>query len=293
VKRVIAILCLCLLGAAAPSDPTATPAAGAAPVRVATLLPFVEDALRRVPARATVVATVRRELHTPVAAGTIDLGNPHGPSFERLAEARPQLVIGDASLHASLREALAKSGAEVLLIEASSVDATFDALLEIGRRVGAEPELSAAVAEARAALGALALPQPVAALALFGTPESFYAVTGRAWLGDLLARLHFENLGARAPGNERFPGLVALSDEVIATLEPRLVLLVSHGDPARIRETFVKRVAAGGPWRSIRDSAGDAVHVLDPAVFSANPGLELPRAARELIDLANGTGGPA
>jgi iron complex transport system substrate-binding protein len=293
VKRVVAILCLALLGAAAPSEPGAAPATGAAPVRVATLLPFVEDALRRVPAHATVVATVRRELHTPVAAGTIDLGNPHGPSFERLAEARPQLVIGDASLHAPLRGALARSGADVLLIDAASVDATFGALIEVGRRVGAEQELAAAVNEARGALAALALPQPVSALALFGTPESFYAVTGRAWLGDLLARLRFENLGARAPGNERFPGLVALSDEVIATLEPRLVLLVSHGDPARIRDTFVKQVAAGGPWSSIRDSAGDAVHVLDPAVFSANPGLDLPRAARELVELANGRGGPA
>lgn len=289
-RRAAVLACVSLLGAATTGEPPAAPAANAPPVRVATLLPFVEDALRRVPERATVVAAARRDLRSPVAPGTIDLGNPHGPSFERLAASRPELVIGDASLHAPLREALGRSGAEVLLIETSGVDATFDALLAIGRCVGAEAELAAAVAKARDELAALALSEPLPVLPLFGTPESFYAVTGRAWLGDLLARLRFENLGARAPGDERFPGLVALSDEVIATLRPRLVVLVSHGDPTTIREGFAKRIAAGGSWRSVRDSAGDAVHVLDPAVFSANPGLELPRAARALVELAKNGG---
>jgi iron complex transport system substrate-binding protein len=259
-------------------------------IRVATLVPYAEDALRRVPGHVEIVATVRRSLHEPVAAGTVDLGNPHAPSFEALAQARPALVVGDALIHRALEPKLARLGAETFLLDAPTVEATFSELERLGVRVGAAREMGAAVAEARGALGALALSAPLPTLALFGTPASFFAVTGRTWLGDLLARLNFENLGAEQRGDERFPGFVALSDETLALLRPQLVVLVAHGDPRAVGAALRERIGAGGPWRSVRESAGDNVHVLDSSVFAANPGLAIPDAARELVALAGGSG---
>ena len=66
----------------------AMPSGAEEPTRVATLLPFVEEALVLDPEHVEVVATVRSDLHVPVTGGVIDLGSPHSPSFERLAEAR-------------------------------------------------------------------------------------------------------------------------------------------------------------------------------------------------------------
>jgi iron complex transport system substrate-binding protein len=267
--------------------PAAAPAAEAAPLRVAALVPFVEDALIPLAPRVALVAAVRRDLHRPPAGGAADLGSPHSPSFERLAEARPELVVGDATLHAALRERLAIGGAEVMLLGSDGVDATFEGLLALGRRVVAEAELGRAVAQARRELESLALARPVATLALFGAPGSFFAVTRRAWLGDLLERLHFalavEDEGA--DGQSRFPGLVPLADERLAMLRPELVLIVAHGDPAALRPEIDRRIAQGGPWRAL-GAASAGVHVLDPALFASNPGLGLPRAARALTELA-------
>jgi len=271
-----------VLPAAAGGD---EPATDRERVRVATLLPFVEDALRRVPHAVTVVATVRRSLHDPPGHGAIDLGSAHAPSFERLAQADADVVVGDAGIHARLASQVERLGAEMLLLETRSVAATLSDLVRVGARVGARAELARAVAEVRRGLEALALGRSVPTLALFGTPGSFFAFTERAWLGDLLTRLNFQVMGAGG-GDERFPGLVALSDEVVATLEPELVVLVAHGEPEAIREAFRRRMAAGGAWRSVRASAGDHVHVLDPDVFGTNPGLALPRAARALVALA-------
>src|SRR5215510_1087634 len=71
----------------------AGPAPAAEPVRVASLLPFVSEAVGLVPGRAVVVASARTDLHTPPPAGIVDLGNPHAPDLEGLAAAKPGIVV--------------------------------------------------------------------------------------------------------------------------------------------------------------------------------------------------------
>ena len=109
-------------------------------------------------------------------------------------------------------------------------------------------------------------------------------VTSRTWLGDLIQRLGFENAAEDISGGERFPGFITVSDEVISTLTPEVILLVAHGQPEGIRDSFMKRMHANGVWRSAAESAGENVVVLDPALFSVNPCLEFPRAADWLLE---------
>jgi iron complex transport system substrate-binding protein len=264
--------------------------ADAEPLRIATLLPSVADAVAKLPPeRAQLVAAVRRSLHEPIAGGALDLGTPHAPSLERLAEARPQLVVAEQRLHATLADRLGTGGAELLLVDTSSIDATFAGLVAVAARAGAAEEMEARVAEARTALAALKLAQPVATLALFATPGAFLAVTEQTWIGDLLARLGFASVAPSAPHGGAMPGYVPLSDEVLATLRPELLLLLSHGDPARVRAEFERRLE-GGPWQGLRASAGRGVHVLDPVLFQANPGLAVVDAARALTGLVASPG---
>ena len=267
--------------------PAAEPAAAAAAekIRVATLLPFVADALARVPQHAVVVASVRKSSVDDPPAGMIDLGSPHAPNFERLAESGAQLVVADAAMHATMKEKLSRGGTEVLLIESGSVDQTLAGLAEVGRKVGAASEMDRAIAETRAGITAAALAQPVATLPFFGAPGSFLVITDRTWLGDLLTKLNFQNLARDSSGKESFPGYVLVSDEVLAGMHPALVLVVAHGDPAAIRTAFSRRAEAGGPWKSLQD-ARLGLHVLDPDAFGTNPGLAMPETAQRLRRLA-------
>src|SRR5690606_897358 len=123
----------------------------AEPVRVATLLPYVADALARVPEQATIVASVQRVTGGPNSGG-IDLGTAHQPNLELLAAARPTLVVADAHRHAALAPKLAIGGAEVLLLRGDSVEATLDAIRTVAERVGAGPQLGAEIARVRAEL---------------------------------------------------------------------------------------------------------------------------------------------
>jgi iron complex transport system substrate-binding protein len=258
-------------------------AVDAADLRVATLVPCVEDALRGV-AGATVVAGIRQSMRAPERTDVVDLGSPHAPNLERLASANPQLVVADALLNAPLRDELGRSGAEVMLVDLTSVDSTFAALEALGHRIGpgAAETIAARVAAARAELSAQALGEPVKVLALFGTPGTFQVVTGGAWIGSLLSTLHYENLGADLTGAQRFPGFAEVSHESLATLRPDLVVLVAHGEPTRIRQELDTLMAGSGPWNGLSKSASRGVHVLPPDLFVANPGLSLPRAAQEI-----------
>ena len=261
-----------------------TAAADPEPIRVATLLPFVEDALELVPNRVVVVASVRRSMHSPLDPDLIDLGNPHSPNFERLAEARPQIIVGDKQIHAVLADRLDVLGAQVLLIDTSGIDSMLSALSDLSTSIGGSPLLDARIAAVRKELATLELGESLRVLPLFGAPGSFYAITDRAWLGQLVTELGFDNL-APARGDERFPGLVVVSDEVISTLEPDIVLLVAHGDPRKIQADLEQRTRAGGAWASL-GKASHGIHVLDPGLFAANPGLDVDRAAKELIAIS-------
>jgi iron complex transport system substrate-binding protein len=277
VSTLVPALLLACLGAAVP--------AAAAPVRVAVLLPYVEDGLDGLDAKVEVVAVVRRDLRRAPEPPRVDLGNPHAPSFEKLAEARPDVIVGERALHGPMRERLERSG-EVLLVESDGVEKTFAGLLAIGRRVGAADAMTARVTDARKRLDGLVLVRRTPALVVFGAPGSFLVVSPRTWLGDLVARLGFENVAAAASGQERHPGFVQVSDEVLATLRPELVLLVAHGDPEAIRAAFTKRLEDDGAWAGMRAAATRGVHVLPGPLFQTNPGLAVPEAARVLHDLA-------
>ena len=274
------------LGLFAPASSGSAEDAVAPAPRVAVLLPFVADAVDMADDR-LVVASVRRSLREPIREGRIDLGNPHSPNFERLAEARPDLVIGDRALHAPIASELSLGGqAEVVLIDASSVEATFDSLRAIGRSAGIEGAMSHRVDDAARTLDEAHVAGQPALLALFGTPESFYAVTGRNWLGDLATRVGFRNVANDLADDPRLPGLVALNDEAVAGLQPDLVVLICHGDPARIRASLDARIGRGGVWSHLGAAATRGLHVLDPTLFSSNPGLALADAARSLSRLS-------
>jgi iron complex transport system substrate-binding protein len=274
-------LLLLLLAAFATSASATAPA----PARVATLLPYVADAVGRLDGP-EVVASVRRDMRTPPPPPVLDLGNPHSPSIERLVEAHPTVVVGDRALHGPQRASLERAGAEVVLLDSTSVATTLDGLQSVGDRVGASAGMAAEVKHTRDAVGSMKLAEPVPTLLLFGTPGAFLVVSNGTWLGDLAKQVGLENVGAATEGQERHPGYVQVSDEVLVGLQPELILLVAHGDPQALQAALEQRLADGGPWQRLRTSARRGVHVLPPQLFASNPGLGMADAARHLHELA-------
>lgn len=277
----VGILLLAMLLLTRPLSADAPAPEEAGPVRVAVLVPYVASALAELDSPRVEVVGVVSSTYRQIPPGAEDLGSPHDPNYERLAHLRPDLVVGNDRLHGPQREVLGRSGAEVLLLGGSSVAATFKGLRRVGERIGEGEAMERRLEAARERMAGLRLDEPVEVLPLFGAPGSFLVVTGSTWLGDLLEQVGFRNVVRAGAGHETFPGYVQLSDEVLATLRPDHVLLVTHGDPEAVREAFRRQATGDGPWGQL----GRQAEVLDPELFGDNPGLDLPEAARRLVEL--------
>jgi len=279
-----------VLAAVALAGPTAVVPVKAAdsPTRVATLLPFVAEALDPAPGNAELVAMVRRSTMEAIPDGVTDLGTAHHPNYELLAVARPDVVVGDVRLHGSMRGDLERFAGEVLLIDTGSVDGTLAGLEALGTRVGADVTLTDRVSDTRRALAGLEAVEPASVLLVFGVPGHFMCMTGDTWLGDLVAGLGLRNVVDESIGSSRVPGFVTPSDEVLASLSPDLILVVSHGDPDAMERAFAAERSRNTAWGRL---SGDGWHVLDPARFGTNPGLGLADAGREILRIAARTSG--
>jgi len=288
-------LSLCASFAAVLWTPIAARAdTGARPVRWASLLPFVGSALRGVDAGFAPVAEVRAALHAPPPEGTADLGSAHQPNFEVLLSVSPVFVVGDRVLHAPLAGRLAQAGVELVLLDTSSVAGTLDGLRLVADRVGAEAAIEPDLARVDAALVGVELAGAPRVLALFGVPGRYLLLTADTWVGDLIVRCGGRLVSpdpapatggpaqAARPERRGHPGYVQVSDEWLTAQRPDVVLLLSHGDPAAIEGRFRERLAEGGAWQSLADSTAGRIHALSPVLFSTNPGLGLPEAARAL-----------
>ena len=261
-------------------------ATAAEPMRVATLVPAVNPGFEADPARYEIVATVRRSMHAPPLVGQQDLGSPHAPSIELLVASQPDLVVGDASMHARLATQLEPLGLNVALVDTRTSDSLLAGLEQIAAQPPGSERLVEAAGQARRELKAQHLAKPVAVVAFFGVPGSFYLVSERWWLGEMMQQLGFENLVPDIP-NERFPGLVPVNDERLALLRPEIVFLVTHGDPGAVSGEFQRMASQDGAWSGLA-APELGVHVLDPELFMATPALNAPSAARELVELGSG-----
>lgn len=266
------------------------------PVRWATLLPFVATAMRSVEGHHGPVAEVRATMHAPPPAGVADLGSAHQPNFEVLFAARPQLIVGDRVLHAALASRLEASGAEILLLDTSSVQGTLDGLAEVARRLDAAEAIASELARVEGALEAIEFAGAPEVLPLYGVPGRYLLVTDQTWIGDLIVRSGGSltaPIGLAAPALAQAPaqapapdrrsasatGYLQVNDEWMAAQRPDVVLLLTHGDPEAIEATFRQRIAEGGAWQPLAASVGDRIHALPPGLFSTNPGLGLADAA--------------
>lgn len=261
-----------------------TGVAQAAPVRVASFVPYVSEALVRAADPGVVlVATTRSQSGWAPPDGVQDLGNGHSPDLERLAASGADLLVADRRWHGRFGERAAALGMRTFWIEAQGVEATLDELERLGDSVGHGERLRQATAAVRRELTTLRTAGSPTVLVVFGAPGGFLVATEATWLGDLLASLGARVVApastAAGPSALSYPGYLPMADEFLAAARLDTVLLVAHGEPAAVEAAFSKE------WRRLRGGSSGRVITLDPARFSVNPGLGLSDAAAELVRL--------
>lgn len=215
-----------------------------------------------------------------------EIGNPHQPNFEKIAEVHPEVLIASPSFkqHAANLEA---QGTKVVYTQANSVEDILQTIEMFGTMLGKSDESQKVIAGLNEQLDALAGAEGesgVKTLLVYGAPGSYLVALPNSLSGDLLERAGGENIASDFPQEEKYPQYASLSTEKIIERNPEAVMLITHGDPEAVKTAFEGEMEKNPAWKNLDAVKNGKVTVLPSHLFGTNPGTKVADALQVMND---------
>lgn len=213
------------------------------------------------------------------AKDAIEIGNPHQPNFEKLAKANPDMLVTGMAFkqHAANVE---KQGTKIMYTQGNSIKDIQTTITNLGAIVGAEDkaktinkDIDKKVESVEKSKG-----ESVKTLLVYGAPGTFLAALPNSLSGDILAKSGGENIAKDFEKDEKFPQYASLSPERIIERNPEVVMLITHGDPSGVKESFEKEMKQNAAWKNLDAVKNDKVVILPAELFGSNPGTKITEA---------------
>ncbi|MFJ7936556.1 ABC transporter substrate-binding protein [Sporosarcina sp. NPDC096371] len=210
------------------------------------------------------------------AKGITEIGNPHQPNFEKIAEVHPSVLAASMSFkqHA---ENVERQGTKVVYTKANSIADIQETIQLFGQLFQKETEAEAintSITEKVNEIGKSAI-EPVKTLLVYGAPGTYLAALPNSLTGDLLEKAGGENIASDFPQEENYPQYASLSVEKIIERNPELVMLITHGDPEAVKAAFEGEMEKNAAWKNLDAVKSGNVVVLPSDLFGSNPGTKV------------------
>ncbi len=280
-----ALLACCLLAAPSPAQGDGGRAACR---RIVSLAPSVTELLFSLDCGARVVGRTTNSNMPAEALSLPDVGPYNRPSLEKIVSLRPDLCIAlsDGTPESLLRQ-LRGIGIGVIELSISSPESLGDAILLLGRELGAGEKAALEAGKLRRRLEAAQARIPAAGK---GVPvlfqlqdEPLIAAGPGSFAGQLIERAG----GVNAVGKASSPYPVIGMEEVLL-LAPQVIIIAGMGDAEADRRSAL-RWRRWGAVPAVRDGR---VHVVDPDIFT-RPSLRAVDALDELAAIITSNARPA
>jgi iron complex transport system substrate-binding protein len=221
---------------------TTTTSAGAdAPQRIVSMSATSTEMLFAIGAGEQVVAADQQS-NFPAEAPTTDL-SAYEPNIEAITTYEPDLVV--VSDPGELQDGLEQVGIEVLVAPAATtLEDTYDQLLELGEVTGHAQDAAAVVDDMRADIEALVADVPARdePLTYFHElDDTLYTVTSSTFIGELYSLAGLENVADPADADGQSGGYPQLSAEFLVDADPDLVFLADTKCCQQDLDTFAAR----------------------------------------------------
>lgn len=227
-----------------------------------------------------------RKIHPEAARSipTFPVQHGTGPDAEAIAAARPDLVILHVNFAPFAENISQTLGVPVALFEIRSVEDVAAKLELLGRITDKQQQATRQVETLRQGVSGALAGHPHThprVLALFGTPEAFYAYRGSSYLGSMITTLDGVNLAADQEALGDMRSIAPLNLEQAIGRNAEVILVIPHGPP----DAVMAHLSAHPAWSQMPAVRSGRVHVLDEVFFSSNPGPRAPQALRQLKSL--------
>jgi iron complex transport system substrate-binding protein len=227
-----------------------------------------------------------RKIHPEAARSipTFPVQHGTGPDAEAIAAARPDLVILHVNFAPFADNISQTLGVPVALFEIRSVEDVAAKLELLGRITDKQQQATRQVETLRQGVSGVLAGHPHThprVLALFGTPEAFYAYRGSSYLGSMIASLDGVNVAADQEALGGMRSIAPLNLEQAIGRNAEVILVIPHGPPNAV----MAHLSAHPAWSQMPAVKSKRVHVLDEVLFSSNPGPRAPQALQQLKQL--------
>ena len=208
--------------------------------------------------------------------GIPEIGNPHQPSFEKIAEINPEVIIAAPSFkqHEANME---RQGTKIVYTQANSVE-------DIQKTIGLFGQLFNKEQEAKTIQDTIAenlekstadKADAVKTLLVYGAPGTYMVALPNSLSGNLLELAGGENIASDFPNEEKYPQYASLSVEKIIERNPEMVMLITHGEPESVKAAFEGEMLKNPAWKNLDAVKAGNVIVLPSHLFGTNPGTKV------------------
>ena len=213
--------------------------------RVAALLPFAADQLIALGVQPVLVPALpggQPEAWQGIEAGALD--HSVGPNIEQLIAADPDVIIMSAVYTQFVPQIESTTDARIVTMDPDTLEDVAAHTRTIGELVGKQAEAEQWVADFNAQLASSepieSAGDPISVLAVFGTPQSFFAFLPDSYMGDLVETAGGRLITSDMTGHRFYRGLAPLSMEVVVQRDPDVILVVFHGPERAARALFAR-----------------------------------------------------
>ncbi|WP_301107888.1 ABC transporter substrate-binding protein [Sporosarcina sp.] len=234
----------------------------------------------KVAGRPTVQGAPIKELE-----GIAEIGNPHQPNFEKIAEINPEVLIAAPSFKQH-EENMKRQGTEIVYTAANSVEDITQTIELFGQLFNKENEAKAIQDKISKEIeqSTEQKAEAVKTLLVYGAPGTYMVALPNSLSGNLLELAGGENIASDFPNEEKYPQYASLSVEKIIERNPEMVMLITHGEPEAVKAAFEGEMLKNPAWKSLDAVKAGNVIVLPSHLFGTNPGTKVVEALNVMKD---------
>jgi iron complex transport system substrate-binding protein len=254
----------------------------ATPSSVATLNPGMMDILLALGANVTGRPTITSDMKEEVK--TIqEIGNPHEPSFEQIVALNAEILIVPPSFQ-QFATTVEATGTKIVYSTMNSIDDIKNTIKKYGALFNNMATAEKLVAQIDEKIAQGATQSTLDALIVYGAPGTYLAALDNSLYGDILKNAGGKNIAADLPATDKFPTYANLSVEKIVERNPKVIMLITHANPATVKEGFEKQLKENAAWKNLDAVKNNQIIIL-PADLFDNPGTQVIEAIDYMRDV--------
>src|SRR5690625_130251 len=218
----------------------------------------------------------------------LEVGSTHSVDLEKITSLEPDIVLGNHPMNTNDVQAIESIGSEMILTSANSVNdikkqvTLLGDLFDKGEK---SDEIIQHIDEKIDQIEADLPDEKPRVLLVYGAPGTNMAALPNSLSGDILELAGGENIASDYPSLDAYPQYAQLNTERIIESNPQFILLMSHGNPEEVKDSFIEDMSNTAGWNELDAVKQDNFIILPADLFGTNPGTKVVDALDYLHEL--------